>query len=276
MKKTLNRIYICILIVFVLFISNIYCRSNRYTLPDYAQTDISSTISSDKLSEKDYTELFRQTGLSPAAIDSLRQNGDYDTIFQLQKMLFEHPDIKQNYILYPFTAEERTPNRAVPFAMLHNGDIIVTFNTVSCDWRHGHIAIVVDAKNMIILEHRSAGAKSCLSSAKLFGTYPSFIILRHTDMEIAEKAAQYAKEHLAGIDYNIFAGILKKDKSDEDEPFSSHCSHIVWQAYKAVGIDIDRDKGFIVTPKNIADSEKLRVVQVFGMDTSEFENRLAK
>ena len=79
-----------------------------------------------------------------------------------------------------------------------------------------------------------------------------------------------------GIEYNIFAGVVKKDKSDEKTPSSSHCSHIVWQAYKSQGVDIDQDKGIIVTPHDIAMSDKLSVVQIFGLDLASYQSRIMK
>ena len=93
---------------------------------------------------------------------------------------------------------------------------------------------------------------------------------------VAEKAAEYAKEHLVGVDYNILSGVLKKDKSDEEVPKSSHCSHIVWQAYKAAGVDIDQTGGMFVTPFNVALSDKLQVVQLYGLNPRKYKNRLAK
>ncbi len=61
--------------------------------------------------------------------------------------------------------------------------------------------------------------------------------------------------------------------SDDDTIKSSHCSHIVWQAYMAAGCDIDSDKGFVVTPKDIAMSDELKIVQIFGINPKEYKDR---
>ena len=122
----------------------------------------------------------------------------------------------------------------------------------------------------------SVGNTAVLSSAQKWGSYPSFVVLRYPDEEKAKKAAEFAKEKLIDVPYSIFAGLLQKDKSKNEAVSSSHCSHIVWQAYKAIGIDIDSNGGRIVTPKDIAKSDKLRLVQIFGHKPEEFNSRLMK
>ena len=49
-------------------------------------------------------------------------------------------------------------------------------------------------------------------------------------------------------------------------PYATHCSHLVWQAYKHFGYDIDSDGGPLVTCNDIARSDLLEVVQVYGFD----------
>jgi len=48
------------------------------------------------------------------------------------------------------------------------------------------------------------------------------------------------------------------------KPISTNCAHIVWAAYKSVGIDLDSNGGPFVLPSNIARSEELECLQVFG------------
>ena len=135
-------------------------------------------------------------------------------------------------------------------------------------------ALVVDSEKNIILEHMSVGNNSILSYAKKWGNYPAFAVLRYPDKIKAKKAAKYAQEKLLDIPYSIFAGLIEKDKSKNDEISSSHCSHIVWQAYKAVGVDLDSNGGRIVTPKDLAKSDKLKLVQIFGLDPKDFNGGL--
>jgi hypothetical protein len=40
---------------------------------------------------------------------------------------------------------------------------------------------------------------------------------------------------------------------------------LVWYAYQRFGYDLDSDGGFLVTPKDISDSEELIIIQKFGI-----------
>ena len=82
-------------------------------------------------------------------------------------------------------------------------------------------------------------------------------------------------KHLIDIEYSLFAGITDKDMSDNDK-IDSHCAHIVWQAYKAAGKDIDKDGGIIVTPNDIATCKDLEVVQIYGIDPEDYSDRILR
>ncbi len=265
---------ILLLIMVILVIRHIYNKDKGYFLPEYERCDISSILTSSSISSEDYDMIFRHTGVSPKVADEIISSGDTDLLLKLNNLYHTNPEYKKVYIAYPVTVEERLKDGITPLVNLKKGDILVTFNTHTLDWRHGHSAIVLDDEGKRILEHASIGNTSCITSAKNWGTYPSFVILRYPDYNIASKAADYAAEHLVDIDYSIFAGIITKDKSKKDTVDTSHCSHIVWQSYKAVGVDIDYDGGPIVTPHDIAMSDKLKVLQIFGMDTSDYTDRL--
>lgn len=88
--------------------------------------------------------------------------------------------------------------------------------------------------------------------------------------EYREKAAQavaFANEHLAGIPYNLVAGIFTS--KFQEAPGGTQCAHLVWEAYQSTGLDLDSDGGKIVTVKDLANSEYLDVVQVYGVDPEE-------
>lgn len=265
---------ILLMIIVILVIRHIYNEDKGYYATEYEKYDISAIVTSSDISSKDYDTIFRHTGVSPVASSELIQSGKTDILIALNNLYHTNPQYKKVYIAYPVTVEERLKEGITPLVNLKKGDILVTFNTHTLDWRHGHSAIVLDDEGKRILEHASIGNTSCITSAKNWGTYPSFVILRYPDYNVACKAADYAAEHLVDIDYSIFAGIITKDKSKNETVDTSHCSHIVWQAYKAVGVDIDYDGGPIVTPHDIAMSDKLKVLQIFGMDTSDYTYRL--
>ncbi len=268
-------------IILALFFTVLYFRhiknvNEAFYQVDYPKEDISAILSKDALTDEDYTLLFKQTGLSPYASAKLIERGREELLLKINELYMKTPEIKKEYVAFPVTASEKNLNQITPLADLKKGDILVTFNTHTLDWRHGHCGIVLDEEKGILLEHMSIGNPSCLTYAKNWGEYPGFVVLRYPEESVSEKAAEYAKEHLVGVDYNILAGVLKKDKSNEKVPESSHCSHIVWQAYKTAGVDIDPNGGIFVTPLNIAMSDKLQVVQIYGLNPEKYKDRLAR
>lgn len=273
-KKYRNIIIISGIIVLLLtgHFQNII---HSFYIQEGPEVDMTEIIYKESLSQEDLMTVFSQCGVSPFAARELIENGDEELLFTLQEMYFTKPEIERRYIAFPITAEEKNAEQKTPLVNLKKGDILISFNTHTLNWRHGHCAIVTDEKGTI-LEHLSVGNTSCFSKASKWGKYPAFAVLRHKDAALAGLAADYAAENLEDIDYNILAGVINKDKSDDDEVDSSHCSHLVWQAYKAAGADIDSDKGPVVTPADIAMSKELEIVQIFGMDTENYITRIKK
>lgn len=267
-KKTLCLVILLIVII----IRHIININTSFYLPDYKYRSVKSEI---EQSEKniDYKKISKYTGLSPYAVKEMVDNGDFEKVLKINEIYFEKPEFEKDYIAFPITAQEQNADSIMPMADLKKGDILITYNTHTFDWRHGHAAIVVDDAGNVILEHMAIGETSVLSRANKWSYYPGFIILRHPDRNIAESAANYARENLVDIPYSIFAGFGDKDMSDNDNIKSSHCSHIVWQAYKAVGCDIDSNRGVIVTPEDIAKSNELNVVQIYGINPEDYDNR---
>ena len=275
MKKFLkNKITITILIfisvILMYIIFGIYNHNRAYYIPQYPMEDISDILDKDDITEEDYNKIFLNTGVSPEAAKEITDGGNTSILRVLNKMYFEKPSYKKTYIAFPVTASELNKGILTPLVPLKKGDVLITFNTHTLQWRHGHSAIVVDEKGEKILEHMSVGHKSKITLAKRWGIYPGFVILRHKDSKLSSDAADYAVKNLSGIDYSIFAGIDKKDKSKNETVDSSHCSHIVWQAYKAVGCDIDSDGGKIVTPYDISVYEDFRPIQIFGINPEKY------
>lgn len=270
-KSFIISISIILFIALSVGIWNYYSDTYRYFLPEVQKEDISSLLLKENLTSKDYEILFYQTGLGKDAIDDMIKEKRTDDILKLNKIIFNKRDYKKEYIAYPVTYAERC-KESVPMAPLKDGDILISLNTKTLCYRHGHCAIVTNAKTGEILEHASLGNTSSFSYASEFSRYPGFAILRYNDEDIAKKASRYAKESLYDIDYSIFAGLITKDKSKNGRVDTSHCSHIVWQAYKKFGVDIDKDGGKIVTPYDVLHDDNLKVVQVFGMKYSDFLN----
>lgn len=275
MKRKINKKIIFILLAFFVAVAiyHLYSTSLCFYKVKYPKQDISEVLQKDNLTDADYMLIFRQTGISPHSSKKLVQKGDLDFLQNMNDLYFKIPKTQKDYIAFPVTASEVNTSYTVPFADIKRGDILLTFNTHTLDWRHGHCAIVIDEKNGLLLEHMSIGNLSCITNIKYWGEYPGFAVLRYPDENIAQKAADYAENHLVGIDYDVFAGMIKKDKTGQQNP-SSQCAHIVWQAYKAVGADIDSTSDAFVIPKDIAMSDKLKLVQIYGINPDKYKGRI--
>ena len=267
-KKIIKNplIYIAVAIILIITARHIKNSANTFYTPswDYCETGVGSSAE----------DIFKYTGLSYAAAKEMMQNQRQKDIELLNKMYFEKPGIKKQYILFPITAEEKITSTPPPLAPLKKGDILVSFSTHTLDWRHGHIALVLTDGGEFMLEHISMGKKSVITKGKKWNKYANFVVLRHYDKETADAAANYALAKLEGVPYSILAGLNSKDKSAMEDIDTSHCSHIVWQAYKALGTDLDSNKGKVVTPHDIAMSDELKIVQIYGVNPKEYKDRV--
>ena len=272
--RTALKIYLLIFF-FALFIWHIYIDKTIKYIPEYEKEDI-SYLMKEELSSEDLIAIYERTGVSPYVVKNLLENEEYGTLKILNKLYFKKQDIDKSFIAYPITLEERNEADIIPIPDLKKGDILITFSTHTFGWRHGHCAMVLDEEGDVLLEHMSLGEVSCRTSIDNWKRYPTLLILRHKDEKAAQKAAQYAEKNLMDIPYNFLAGVIKKDKSDEKVPSSSHCSHIIWQAYKSAGTDLDSNKGVFVTPKDISMSENLEVIQIFGINPENYTKRIKK
>ncbi|MBR2916522.1 MAG: hypothetical protein IKC07_02830, partial [Clostridia bacterium] len=259
---------ILLILIFALLISFwcASCERNAYFEPEWERKDISALLEKEKLNEKDYALLRTQTGLSKSGIDSLIKSGRKEEIYDFQEQYFAPCEYEREFLFVPIVAYEHKTGEGVKTVPLEKGDVLVSLTTHSLGFRHGHAGLVLDEETGKTLEHMVIGELSGYSNAKTWDIYPTFAVLRHKDNAVAEKAAEYAKEHLVGVAYNPLAGIIKKDKSVEEEISSSHCSHLVWQAYFAVGEDIDGNGGRVVLPKDFLECEDFEIAQIYGIE----------
>lgn len=244
-------------------------------ISDIEYKDITSICKKDNLTEEDYMTIFYQTGVSPSATKKLLNSDGFVYLKELNKLYLKKQDIKQKYICFPFTTMEYNVSQRTPIVDIKKGDILVNLSTSTLDWRHGHSAIVIDTLGDKTIEHTLVGAQSHIGSVSSWSLQPKFVVLRYEDEEVVDRIVEYANKNLIGVDYDIFVGIDgKKDKSEEKRKYASNCSHIVWQAFKSQGIDIDSNGGMFVTPEDIALSDKLKVVQIYGIDYADYIDRL--
>lgn len=82
--------------------------------------------------------------------------------------------------------------------------------------------------------------------------------------ETRKAVAEYAKKQLLGVPYTVFAGIFSK--KNQQPLKGTQCAHVVWYAYKQFGIDLDSNGGCVVKPRDMANSEYMQIVQIYGFD----------
>ena len=241
----------------------------RFWRPSYERVEISALLEKDALTDTEYELLYRQTGLTKRGIDDMR--GDEDgrkKILEIQNCLFsKYHLITRNFGLFTNTEElgTRTQDEFSVVANVRDGDILVSSSMYVSWWRLGHSALVVDGERGQVLEAIKPGRKSEISGIEVFSYRANFILLRpRVDENTKIHVVEYAKKHLVGVNYSLYTGIFSK--KFKEIPTSSNCGHIVWQAYKNFGIDIDSNGGAVVLPKDIFHSEYMEVVQVFGLD----------
>jgi uncharacterized protein YycO len=270
-----------IVLIFIAFLTpallNWLIEKDGVWTPDYSKTELGSILSKEKLTEVDYHTLFLQTGLGQPAVDELlaaTAKEEREKIFlQYQNDFFSSGKFvckKIGIITYEERNRDEEGKLIQEFNIpdLKDGDVFITKATHSLGWRHGHAAIVTDARRGETLEAIVLGHPSMIQSVDKWMTYPSFIHLRlKSDNEgIAEQAAALALEELYDLPYGLFTGIpAKAPKSIR----KTQCSHLVWYPFYQMGYDIDSDGSWLVTPKDIAGSDHFEVIQVYGVNPEE-------
>lgn len=262
-------------IVCALYIPMVLTEPDAHIYPDYPMEDLGPLLSKDSFSDEDYLTLYYQTGLGRPAVDEIRELYDdwQERILRFQQNFFR----KVDYVCEknsPISREESIIDEngnyisGTETAPLHEGYILITKSSHTYGWRNGHAALVVDAAGGKTLESVVLGENSSVQDISKWTNYPNFMLLRPKGATYDEmrQAAQTASEVLFDIPYDFTVGIFSPKAADKDKIKGTQCSHLVWQAYYYYGYDLDSDGGLIVTPKDIANSPELEVVQVYGVD----------
>ncbi|MGL5677671.1 MAG: hypothetical protein ACRDDX_14775 [Cellulosilyticaceae bacterium] len=242
---------------------------NMFYSPTLSQVDLRPLLEKQSFTEADYTLLFEQTGLAKPVIDELATSPDFvDKLLGFQANYFEGLDVQKtsmNFITrqdYAFDADGNT-RKAFQLAPYHNGYIFLTKSTYTANWRHGHAGLVIDETRGKVLESLEPGTVSVEQNASRWEYYPTFKMMRlkDTPQEKMDEIAAFASENLMDIPYNILTMKNAVDRFD-----STHCSFIVWQAFKAFDLDLDATGGIFISPQDIAASPLLEVLQIYGFD----------
>lgn len=238
--------------------------------PDYQMLDgdvLDEILNKETLSEEDYKTLYAQTGLTKIGVDRALNNGSAGKklIKTIQQNYFGEYEV-ENDLYAPFTCTDYI-NKTVASVYLEDGDVLVTSSTHISGVRIGHAGLVVDGAAKSVLQANAYGGISTIEDAEDFAQRVNFMVLRvkdqSCDAETKAKVVDYALENLQGIAYEGLAGLL----TSKNKIKKTQCAHLVWYAYKkAAGIDLDGNGGLIVTPKNLAASKHVELVQVFGLD----------
>lgn len=276
-KRIAGTIIVILLVICLINFLNWLTEGEGVWRPDYQKVELDGIASREELTDEEYHTVFRQTGLGKAAVDELLRGKDGD---QRERILDNYQESffsskryecrKVAVIVYEerLRSEEGNLVRGFEIANLKNGDILITKATHSLGWRHGHAAIVTNAAKGETLEAILLGNPSILQNVSKWRTYPSFIQLRLKDGEAAdpEKIAEYAKKEILGLPYGLLTGIPAKAPEYLKK---TQCAHLVWYPFERFGYNLDSDGSWLVTPKDIAHSDLLEVVQVYGVNPEE-------
>lgn len=240
----------------------------RCVQPDYPKIELDEYFDRE-LTDEDYEVLYRQTGLTKIGIDRALDNGEEGKklIKQIQTDLFEPHEVSNDQVA-PYACTDRIENN-VANVYLEEGDIIVTSATHISFVRIGHAGMVTDGKYARVLQANAYGTYSRIGDVRDFTDRVNFIVLRPNpdkiDSATVQKVVNYAKTDLLGIPYEGLTGLV----TNKNKIAKTQCAHIVWWAYKQFGIDLDSNGGCMVLPYDLAHSEYLQPVQVFGFDLDE-------
>ncbi|MCH5192779.1 MAG: hypothetical protein J1F11_02385 [Oscillospiraceae bacterium] len=265
MKKPVFIICTVYAVIVCYIASYFYTESLAYIPPANPRQDISAVTekSPSELTEEDYRFIFEQTGLGKAAVSGLP---DLTLLYDYQDSYYapaEYKCIRNS----PISFEERVTGKPIKLAPLEEGDILVTSCAHVLSWRNGHAAIVVDSDRGTTLEAVVIGKNSKTQDISKWERYPNFAVLRLKDTDKKERAeiARFAMDDLYNIPYNVFIGLYPMKYSSPGNVTGTQCAHLIWIAYAAYGYDIDSSRGLIVTPRDILNSDRFEIVQIYGM-----------
>ena len=271
-----KKVFLCIFVFFlILFGAEIYDCLHQldYFVPPYA--DLGEVAAKTVLSKEDYAFIFSQTGLGKPAVDDLKETSvDFFGALQEFQMQKQSPIYsKKEYLFFPIATAEVLTDEAGNFKYLtlpplKKGDILLTKSTKSAIYRHGHAALVIDDGNRVA-EAFMIGSNSDTASVAAWEAYATIMVLRpKAGQDTIDTAVNFARQKLIHVPYHLLTGVLDKDKSDNGHVNYTQCSHLVWQAYKAAGYDLDSDGSFLVTPADISACNDLELVYSFGFGES--------
>ena len=261
-----------------------------HIMPSVPRVNIDNLVRQNDLSNQELQIVSEQTGVNVAMIELLLEQEQGQQLLELQEAYYKPVSIA-TVRTTPLTVceyvldEKGEFTKGTSIVNLQDGDIVITKNSRFLGWRNGHAGLVVDAEKGLVLEAVMLGTNTKLCSIRGWEKYPSFLILRlkeeFWDNDKLERVVEYAQKKILDIPYQLHAGvwekiygIFKSKNSNQQEGqvteiaeaalSGTHCAHVIWYAYKQIGIDLDSDGGLFVTPYDIQNSPYLEVIQIYG------------
>lgn len=256
-----------------LLLADLGAEKSARVVPSYEKVDLAPLLEKETWTEEDYALIYRQTGLTKLGADSVAR----EELPAFQEAFFFEGKVAHDGVAettwHDILLDENGDEVEAPLAPLENGDVLITSTCHTYGWRNGHAALVVNEQTKSTLESYSLGIPSDSNgTAEWFQGAANFILLRLKGVSKEDRAALAADayDRLDNIPYDLFVGFFsKKDQFAEgvdNAERGTHCSHLVWQAFKNAGYDIDSNGGPLVTPRDICRSPLFEVVQVYGFD----------
>lgn len=268
LKKVLAVAGIILLTVVILIQWKHNAELDVFRTPTREWINLEGILAKEEWNENDYRLVFYQTGLSRRAVETIPLEERLDKLLRAQHVFFTEPTVEctKNSII---SWQEQNVNEQLPEIIgIEKGDILVSFCTHTYGWRNGHVGIVIDGEKGRTLEAIVMGEDSCVQSVQKWRNYPAFLVLRLKDASLSEREmiADYTFENMSGIPYGFMTDILEHIIKVDSEIGDTDCSHLIWRSFKEFGYNLDSDGGLIVTPRDIAESPLLEIVQVYGID----------
>jgi uncharacterized protein YycO len=122
------------------------------------------------------------------------------------------------------------------------GDILITYDSKTSGWEHGHAAIVQTNNDYIVEAWPNVGVRSYQNNwANRFTSKKKMYVSGAPSADYTN-AQTWAKQQL-GDPYSIPAG--------KNDARKFYCSSLVWQAWYNQGYNLDANGGLLVTPADL-------------------------
>ncbi len=242
-----------------------------YFSPTTPKINLLPILIQNQLTDADYTCIYEQTGIAKPLYEELKTLPNFtEKMFKFQDDYLKKKNVSWMY-LPPITIEERLVDEQGNFipgfelGPYHNGYVLFTKAAHSLGWRHGHAGLVVDAVHGKTLEALRIGEGCCEQNISKWQYYPTFKMMRlkGVSLDKLNQIALYARENLKNATYHLLG---RKITDTTIIPNETQCALLIWQAFYNFGYDLDFSNSLFVTPKSLASSPLLEILQNYGFD----------